>query len=180
MEDDKAVDANLLSPWVSALLQLTQALLPTLTAIAAGAWVAFTYLDQEKEATRQQSVQAEKDNRTRSFEARKPFSDKQLTIYVETSKIIGELVSYDHHTPGWDIAFIRYEELYWTELSMVEDEGVKEAMQDFRPRLLKIKETGGDNINGDLRNSAYRVARALRASIETTWDINLSADTARK
>jgi hypothetical protein len=77
-----------LSPSIKAILSLIQALLPAMTAVIGAVWIAFTYLDQQKEIQRQQSNQATKDSTTRLIKARKPFTDKQLALF-ETPQIVG-------------------------------------------------------------------------------------------
>jgi hypothetical protein len=75
-----------LSPKTKAILALIQGLLPAMTAIVGGLWVAITYLEQQKEARAQQEIQAQRDNKTRLLEARKPFLDKQLALYGQAPR----------------------------------------------------------------------------------------------
>jgi hypothetical protein len=51
-------ERQVLSPLTTAILALIQGLLPAMTAIVGGLWVAFTYLDQQKEARVAQQQQA--------------------------------------------------------------------------------------------------------------------------
>jgi hypothetical protein len=140
--------------------------------------VAFTYLDHQKEARATQEIQSLRDNRARLLEARKPFIDKQLALYLETAQTTGKLVSTKPTDGGeWDGQVRRFEQLFWTELSMVEDEGVKGAMQAFGEKLRWVNENKQkvrDVDFEDLKQRSYRLARALRSSIEATWDVDLS------
>ena len=135
MADDEGYsdDDNLLSPWLRAALQLLSGLLRALTAIVAGAWVAFTYIDQQREQENPRAAQTLRDSQIRSLEARKPFLDKQFSLYNEAAQVVGRLVTTTGYSPEWAKDFQRYEQLYWTELSLVEDEGVKTAMQELYP-----------------------------------------------
>jgi hypothetical protein len=48
------------------------------------------------------------------------------------AQVTGQLVTSSNYTsPEWTKNVRRFEQLFWTELSMVEDEGVKQAMQEF-------------------------------------------------
>ena len=167
-----------LSPMTTAILALVQGLLPALTAIVGGIWIAWTYLENQKHAQAEQIAQAQKENTTRLLEARKPFIDKQLAPYVETSQVAGKLVSTEHYSDSdWQDQFRRFEELFWTELSMVEDEGVKAAMQNFARKLRWINSHQSAAHHSDqeeLQQLSYQLARALRSGIESTWYINLS------
>ena len=167
-----------LSPTTMAVLALIQGLLPALTAIIGGIWIAWTYLENQKHAHTDQIEQAQKENVTRLLEARKPFIDKQLALYVETSQVTGRLVSTeDYSGADWQGQFRRFEELYWTELSMVENEGVKTAMQNFALKLRWINshQSAAHHTDlEDLQQLSYQLAKALRSGIESTWYINLS------
>jgi hypothetical protein len=142
------------------------------------AWVAFTWVAEQRKSSEDRRAEAEKQVEVRLFEARRPFIAQQLALYLETAQVAGKLVSMsDPKSSEWDKNFQRYEQLYWTELSMVEDDGVKEAMQFFAVLLRWINEhkppvPGKEN--EELKQRAYRLARALRASIEMSWMIDFS------
>ncbi len=170
-----------LSPLTLAILALVQGLLPALTAIIGGLWVAFTYLDHQKVARTEQQLQLQRDNRTRLLEARKGFIDKQLALYIETAQVAGKLVSANTDVPKaeWTTTVRRFEQLYWTELSMVEDDTVKLAMEDFYKNVLWVSEqTEIVPIEkwSEIQQSSYRLARALRSSIEASWELNLDKE----
>ena len=82
---DTSADPTGLHPHTKAWLAFLQGVLPVVSAVAAGLWIAGTYLqDQRREAAgrevlleRQQS-ELEQQNRIRSFEAGKAFRDKQF------------------------------------------------------------------------------------------------------
>jgi hypothetical protein len=172
-----------LSPTTKALLGLIQGLLPAMTAVIGGLWIAYTYLDHQKEIQTQQAIQAEKDNRTRLIEARKPFADKQLALYIEAAQVVGKLVTLTPDDDEWKSVERRFWELYWSELTIVEDKGVEEAMVKFSKHLydytavykvLKGKEslTTVDKEENKrlLDNDALDLAYAIRKSIESEWN----------
>jgi len=169
-----------LSPTTTAVLTLTQGLLPALTAIVGGLWIVWTYIDNQKHAQLAQVEQARRESDARTFEARKPFLDKQLALYIETSQVTGQLVSADDLLdPEWKNKLRRFEQLYWTELSMVEDDIVKSAMEDFgtKARSINVRKASLNSSElsremGDLRQSSYRLAKALRSGIESRWNLN--------
>jgi hypothetical protein len=170
-------DKELLSPVTKAVLQLIQGLLPALTAIAAGVWVAWTYFDHQKQVRFEQEAQAARENTTHQLEAQKPFNQKQLELYVEAAQVTGRLVSAETFgTDEWKNDARRFEELYWTELTMVEDDGVKNAMVEFRPVLRAIIQKGSlsEEDRRTLQDSSYHLAKALNASIASTWVVTLS------
>ena len=115
-------------------LSILQAWLPVLTVVGGALWGLYTYLDHQKDAQRQAAIQAEKDNATRRIEVRKPFLEKQLALYFETAQIAGRLATLTPESKFWPDTEGRFWALYWSELSMVEDGIVEEAMVAFGRR----------------------------------------------
>jgi hypothetical protein len=76
----------------------------------------------------------------------------------------------------WQASTRRFEQLYWAEFSMVEDDNVKFAMEDFYKNVLWVSEQTAIVPLGkwhDIQQSSYRLAKALRSSIEASWDLNV-------
>jgi len=170
-----------LHPRTRAWLGFLQGVLPVVTTVAAGLWIAGTYLqDQRREAAgrealleRQQS-ELEQQNRIRSFEAGQRFRDRQFDLYMETAAVVGRLVTVDPAGPVWEAAAERFWQLFWSELSVVEDGGVKTAMQDFGPPLRAVEATAPPDrraAQAGLQQPAYRLSQALRASIRQSWTL---------
>ena len=175
------------------LLGLAQAWLPVLTVVGGALWGLFTYLGQAKETAKTQAAseqnlaierkgQSERESRTRLIEAQKPFLDKQLALYLETSQVVGRLVAESLYWTNWDTYRQRFEELYWSELTMVEHTEVASAMVEFRTTLQavvekrsklksenKIEEEFNTIDRNGLRDSALVLAYALRRGIEESW-----------
>jgi hypothetical protein len=139
-----------------------------------------TYLDHQKEARRQHFEQAKRDTDARMFEARKPFNEMQLELYAQVAKVTGEIVTTtDFANPKWGENVRRFYQLFWTELSMVEDHEVKKEMEKFSTELRNI--TRVDDYKSkvphlrELQQASYRLASALRASIASSWSLVLAA-----
>jgi hypothetical protein len=161
-------------------LELTKALVPAIVAIGGGLWVAFTYVDNQRRAHEQQAIQAKNDNITRLVEARKPFASVQLQLFIEAGKVAGELAAFDKsnerwmESAEWKAYYTRFYQLFWTELSIVEDDEIKAAMQEFSGQLNKVLSQPHDIAEQkELNQVAYRLARKIRASIEKTWMLDL-------
>ena len=173
-------DTPALSTTGYVILELAKVLVPALVTIGGGAWVAFTYLDGQKQARAKQEVQIRNDNLTRRLEVQKPFSSIQLAIFMEAGKIAGQLAAFDKSTDNWQESvewkgyYTRFYQLFWTELSIVEDEEIKSAMQDFSRQLnMVLREPKNESLQKELNQVAYRLARTIRGSIEKAWDVNL-------
>jgi hypothetical protein len=161
-----------------AILALVQGLLPTLTAIIGGLWIVYTYLNDQRVVQAETERRARQELVARLMEARQPFNKRQLDMYIETSGVVGRMVVGNESTEAWHNDYARFEQLYWTDLSMVEDDHVKAAMQDLYP-ILSAARAGrlGDFTKSDeLRQASYRLARALNGSIEDTWKVNLNLE----
>jgi hypothetical protein len=133
-----------------------------LVALGGGLWAIFRHIDQKREAVRAKLV-----------EAQKPFLELQLKLYVEAAKIIGQLATIenpDTELPRWEVIKSRFWELYWSELTMVEDDSVEKAMEDLGEALNAF---GADPRNetkrATMKDRSYDVARSLRNSIQANW-----------
>jgi hypothetical protein len=117
-------------------IEVIKALGPTLATLGSALWIAFTYFAHQKEARALQLEQAQKENQTRMLEARKPFVQRQLELYTETSQVAGRVVTlFKIGNQEWESSVKRFYQLFWTELSVVEDQQVKEAMEGFAEHL---------------------------------------------
>jgi hypothetical protein len=169
-----------LSPITKAILTLIAGLLPAMTAIVGGLWIVVTYLDHQKE------VQADAKSRdklaadTRRVESQRPFLEKQLALYFETAQIAGRLIALTPDDNIWGVVEQRFWTLYWSELSMVEDEGVEKAMVDFSKKLfdytavrkmMKEHNQPFDEMEHKraLSGASLELAHAIRKSIESGW-----------
>src|SRR5579859_1289142 len=120
------------------LLSIVRELLPIMTALIGGLWIAGTYLHEqglrrEQEATQyKQQVQAnEKERALRLFEARKLYSDRQLQLYFEVSNVIGKMLTADLSSSESDALFNRFAALEYSEIIIVDAGPVAGAMKDF-------------------------------------------------
>jgi len=114
------------------------------------------YYDQRK-------VEADKDE----IEAAKPFLELRQNRYMEAVQAAAILSSPEEHAEAEITkARKRFWELYWAELSMVEDAKVEGAM-------IKL----GDSFNPDLnptpqQSAAYGLAHAVRDSLTKSWGVS--------
>jgi hypothetical protein len=153
-----------------------------MTAIAAGAWVVWTYVDNQHksrlkelqdQATAQQSriAQEKLEARTRLLEVQKPFIAQQLSLYFQAANVVGKIASLDRSKQDWIDAYQRFQELYWSELSMVEDKVVETAMVNFGKALDAYR--GMPSLQSEVQLRAYCLAHAIRESIQGTWSVQL-------
>jgi hypothetical protein len=156
---------------------------PYITALAVAGWVVLTWLADQRKVAEDRRVEAERQVQVRLLEARKPFNDIQFSRYLETARVVGALVTTsDLKSTEWDENFRRYEQLYWTDLSMVEDEGVKSAMQGFAGKLRSMNANKMGVADADFENlkqAAYRLSLALRQGVQKTWVIDLSGNSTK-
>ncbi len=120
-----------LSPTAQAILQLIQGLLPALSAIIVGGWVAFTYLQQQKEAQDSLLRQSYRENFTRLTEARKPFIEKQFSIYFDIVQLAGKFVHLKPQSKEWIALVKQYDDLTLGVGWLVSDKETEVAMSVF-------------------------------------------------
>ena len=107
-----------------------------------------------------------RDVETRSLEARKQYLTRQLELYTEATRAAAKLATSDQKSPEFVAAQHRFWELYWGELSMVENAEVETAMKRM-----------GDCLNGDCRGCAdlkrcsLGLAHACRRSLADSWGV---------
>ena len=138
----KKESAETLIKWVS-----------TLVAVGGLIWGITSFLITSR-------VQAE----TRQLEARKPFLERQLTLYTEVTQNAAILAT-SNDLDAIEQARQRFWELYWGELSMVENRGVEIAMIKFGKCL------NDDCSQEELRPLALGLARACRESLAASWGV---------
>lgn len=105
-------------------------------------------------------IQAE----TRQLEARKPFLERQLTLYTQATQNASILAT-SSDPAAREKARGRFLELYWGELALVESEEVKDAMVDFYGCLIK------DCPPPELQQWSLKLAHACRASLAASWGV---------
>lgn len=181
--EDQTPKKEPLSPRTQAVLALVQGLLPALTAIIGGLWIAGTYLNDQR-------INAHKEAISRLIEAQRPFLERQLKMYVEATEVVGKMVTITPSSTEWDGLERRFWELYWTELTMVEDKMVEEAMVKYSKALfdysgvyktieakkVEMKAKNLDLWTADmeeprqrLQGDALELAQAIRTSIANRW-----------
>jgi hypothetical protein len=122
------------------LLEWLKIIATVLTPTIAGAWVVLRYLRDQKNTT-------VSEHRTRLLEVRRPFATIQLNLFMEAGKVAGELAAFDKSNEGWQEdtewkkAYTRFFQLFWAELSIVENEDIKRAMESFAGKLNEVLPT---------------------------------------
>lgn len=105
---------------------------------------------------------------TRNLEARKQYLTRQLDLYTDATRTAAKLSTSSRDSSEGVTAERRFWELYWGELSMVENREVEGAMKNM-----------GDCLRGDcngcpqsdLKQCALAVAHACRRSLAESWGV---------
>lgn len=146
---------------------------PVATTGAGGLWAFWLYVDHKREKHRAEALEAERANRTRSLESRRPFLELQLRLYVEAAQVVGQLVSQQFGSTSYKEAEKRFWALYWSELSMVESQEVENQMVLVGNVVELLRERGDEeSFKPQLRDAAYDLAHIIRREIETAWTAN--------
>lgn len=154
-EEPKAIEPKPNKPKKPYLLMLIGWWMPIAAAVLGGAWTIIAYVD------------------TQLLQARQPFLTKQLELYDETLKEVGKLVTLPRDHEEWVKSELRFWQLYWSELSMVESGGVEDRMVRFGSQLNIYKQTGSNIVM--LKVCSYELAHGLRISIQERWQFTQSA-----
>ena len=104
-------------------------------------------------------------------EAKKPFYEQQLALYLEatnvTSRISVPLSEIDKRA-----AIVRFWQLYWGQLALVESPEVARAMVAFKNVLEDTTLTDKDRTT-QLKSKTIDLAHKCRDSLKESWDVEL-------
>jgi hypothetical protein len=113
MPEQSASPPNPLPPWAQAVIALVQGLLPAMTGIIGGLWLAFTYVENQKALAEKEMATRLKESQVRLFEAQKPFLDKKLQIFFEADTLAGQMINDKPNSPEWNQHWQRFWSLRW-------------------------------------------------------------------
>jgi hypothetical protein len=115
-------------------------------------------------ASRKEAESRIKDAESRKFEATKPFLELRQRLYLEALRNAAVLASKDLHTKEEvESARKRFSELYWGELSLVEEKDIKSHMQ-----AIATAENLRDSSTLTQRLT-YTMAQVMRESLVNSW-----------
>jgi hypothetical protein len=141
-------------------------------AIVVGAAAAFTYYD------------------TANRELEKPFNDLQLNLCKEASDAAATLAAFtprSEKTPPlpsdkledpWRAARLRFDQLYWGSLAIVENSAVETSMVKFRKMLRNhedeiYEKKLNTGVQALMLGAALELAHACRELVSKTWQLRL-------
>ena len=109
---------------------------------------------------------------TRAFEARRPFLDLQLKLYQDATKQAAILATSDNPA-DLQTAERRFWQLYWGELAMVENGGIKIQNNGVEGAMVRF----GDELKKEPRNRSklhdrsLELAHICRDSLAESWGV---------
>ena len=165
----------IMTEYRSQLLTIIEKWLPSLTVVVGAVWGLYTFIDHQKQLDREARRQADSAQESRNFEARKPFLEKQLALYVEVSKLSGYLVTHQPTDADWRASFVRHEAMYWSDLAMVQSPAVEAAMGDLARALVNYSndptsnQEEKDRKRTEAAGAASRLSHAMREDLEGIW-----------
>jgi len=109
------------------------------------------------------------DAETHRLAARQPFLNRQLALYVEAVQIGGKLATRAAGSSEVGQARQRFLELYYGELSLVEDRAVEAAMVKIKRTCM---EPGAECSQQTLGELVLRLTEACRRSLATSWGVS--------
>lgn len=150
-------------------------LLPRIHALRGFLWGMWTYVDTSKQQLARERTESarevaarrfedEPQARTRRIEATKPYLERQLTLYTQASQMASTLATSDDEQ-GKVKMRMRFWQLYWGELALVEDKAVEGAMVEYGSCLT---ENCG---SGELKGKSLALAHACRDSLAVSWNV---------
>jgi hypothetical protein len=112
-------------------------------------------------------IQAE----TRQLEARRPFLERQLTLYTEATQNAAILAT-SSDAAAIEKARQRFWELYWGELAMVENGGINVNKGGVESAMVLFGQCLNKNCSqAELQPLALKLAHACRDSLADSWGV---------
>lgn len=127
------------------------------------------------------TVKTDRDNRNAQYtqtlaeaqrEAKKPFYEQQLALYLEATNVTSR-ISIPLSESDKKAAIVRFRQLYWGQLALVENREVAQAMIDFK-EVLENTELSEKAMKVQLKRKTINLARKCRDSLKESWDIKLT------
>jgi hypothetical protein len=127
-----------------------------------------TTAELDREARENQYIQTLEEAQR---EAKKPFYEEQLALYLEatnvTSRIAVPLNEDDKRR-----AIVRFWQLYWGQLALVESPEVASAMVAFK-EVLQDTSLSEEIREKELKKHTINLARKCRDSLRESWNVEL-------
>jgi hypothetical protein len=128
--------------------------LAVLGAVASFLWGVFVW-----------QTQSQREASSQRIEAMRPFLERQLELYTETSRVAAILATAED-PKTMETARARFWQLYWGELTLVENAEVEAAMVALGTAL-------SNNERNDIQHASLNLAKAFRASLDRSWGVNV-------
>jgi hypothetical protein len=144
--------------------------------IGGGLWAAYTYHNQTKDQQQHAIEQAEAVKR----ELRRPYDEKQLSLYLEAARVVADLAVLPKGEER-DKAERRFWELYWGELAFVESTPsnppetgipIETMMRHFCAQLYKESDCDHAKSVNPRLGDALNFSRQARDEIIIRWRPN--------
>lgn len=112
-------------------------------------------------------IAKEKEAESRKIEAAKPFLELRQKLYLEALNSASVLASKSVHSEEEIVkAKKRFSELYWGELSLIEESSIEQKM---------IAVAKSENLSDSIsptQNATYNLAHAMRESLIKSWGVD--------
>jgi hypothetical protein len=138
----------------------------TVVAVAIGI---FTSVAGYNDARQKEAVARQKEAEARQAEAIKPFIEMKRQRYAEILQVVGALAAQKQDPEKLAKARVRFWELYWAELTVVEDEDVEAAMVHLGELIDPGHETTA------LQDKTLDFAKLIRRKITTLQEAGAGA-----
>lgn len=139
--------------------------LATVIAVSIGIFTSVASFNDAKRkeavARDQEALARQKEAEARQAEAMRPFVEMRRQRYVEILQVVGTLAAQEQDPEKLQKAKRRFWELYWAELTLVEDKDIEKAMMGLGKLLDPNMEPS------ELQQQTYRFAHLIRTKLLT-------------
>jgi hypothetical protein len=133
---------------------------------------AIAFFAQRSDDLAQRRLQAEAAQR----ESKKVFLEKQADLFFEAVPLVSKLAIAPTPDAMTEKDQLRFWELFWGELGMVEDVSVARSMDLFGRSLQAFRDSGPDNACAEQRKSiSLTLSHCVRKSLGANWGVDFGA-----
>lgn len=148
-------------------------LLTTLIAVAGFLFGIYQFKNQQAERLRAEQLQYQKENEDKEREFKKALWEKQLTYYLEAAQAAATLASVSsddkESRAEWVKARVRFWQLYYGELAVIEDRNVSAALKAYGLCLREYEFLDKKCGQNRLKERARALAQECRSAVAKSW-----------
>jgi hypothetical protein len=144
------------------------------------AWTIYTLVDQHNQSRAQLEKQHQASLDKQTLEFKKGLWDKRLDVYLKACQEASSIADAAPGSKQFRDAVVRFDQLYYGQMVVVESPGVAKAMRDFQHKCYNVLDAIGstvtstpqDSLQTELEMASLKLANTCGESIQEDFGVN--------